>query len=145
MTGRPTDYSEDIAAHICSEIAAGRSLRSICEADEMPDKSTVFRWLSKHEVFRDQYARAQEDRAAAMAEDIIEIADQYDPAQDKIDVDHIQRAKLRIDARKWLMSKMAPKRYGDKQQIDQTNTHEVGDTLMAFMDRIASRGKRIID
>lgn len=114
MTGRPTDYSEDIAAHICSEIAAGRSLRSICGADEMPDKSTVFRWLSKHEAFRDQYVRAQEDRTAAMAEDLLEIADQYDSVQDKLDVDHIQRAKLRIDTRKWLMSKMAPKRYGDK-------------------------------
>lgn len=84
----------------------------------MPDKSTVFRWLSKHEVFRDQYTRAQEDRAAAMAEDILEIADQYDNVQDALNTDHIQRAKLRIDTRKWLMSKMAPKRYGDKTEID---------------------------
>nr|WP_247997002.1 hypothetical protein [Brucella tritici] len=73
----------------------------------MPDKSTVFRWLSKHEVFRDQYARAQEDRTAAMAEELLDIAD----FEDKEDA---QRAKLRIDTRKWLMSKMAPKKYGDK-------------------------------
>lgn len=118
VTGRPTDYSEDIAAHICSEIAAGRSLRSICDADEMPDKSTVFRWLSKHETFRDQYTRAQEDRTAAMAEDLLEIADQYDTLQDAVNPDLIQRAKLRIDTRKWLMSKMAPKKYGEKTQLE---------------------------
>lgn len=116
--GRPTDYNDDIVAHICSEMSAGRSLRSICADDGMPDKSTVFRWLAKHEAFRDQYAKAQDDRASAMAEDILDIADQYDNLQDKIDVEHIQRAKLRIDTRKWLMSKMAPKRYGDKAEID---------------------------
>jgi len=115
---RPTDFNEDIAEHICSEIASGRSLRSICDDEGMADKSTVFRWLSRHETFRDQYARAQEDRTAALAEDILEIADQYDNLQDKLDTEHIQRAKLRIDARKWLMSKMAPKRYGDKAEID---------------------------
>lgn len=53
--GRPTDFGPDIADHICSEIASGRSLRSICTDDGMPDKSTVFRWLSKHETFRDLY------------------------------------------------------------------------------------------
>lgn len=111
MRGRPSDYNEDIAAYICSEIASGRSLRSICDDDGMPNKATVFRWLSKHEIFRDQYARAQEDRTAAMAEDILEIADDEGIAD-------VQRAKLRVDARKWLMSKMAPKKYGDRQEID---------------------------
>lgn len=109
--GRPSDYSEELAAYICSEIASGRSLRSICTDDGMPDKSTLFRWLSRHESFRDQYTRAQEDRTAALAEDILEIADEGN-AED------VQRAKLRIDTRKWLMSKMAPKRYGDKTEID---------------------------
>jgi len=109
--GRPSEFREDIASHICSEIASGRSLRSICDDEGMPDKATIFRWLSKHEAFRDQYVRAQEDRAAALAEDILEIADEGN-AED------VQRAKLRVDARKWLMSKMAPKKYGDKQEID---------------------------
>ena len=116
--GRPSDYSEELAAYICSEIASGRSLRSICDDEGMPDKSTVFRWLSKHEAFRDQYARAQEDRTSALAEDILDIADQYDTLAEAMNPDLIQRAKLRIDARKWLMSKMAPKRYGDKTEID---------------------------
>lgn len=143
MAGRPTDYSEEVAAHICSEIASGRSLRSVCEDEGMPDKSTVFRWLSKHETFRDQYARAQEDRTAAMAEDILEIADQYDNAQDKVDVEHIQRAKLRIDARKWLMSKMAPKRYGDKQEIDHRSSD--GSMTPARIELVALTGPDDLD
>lgn len=109
--GRPSDYSEKTAAHICAEISSGRSLRSICEDKGMPDKSTVFRWISKHPSFCDQYARAQEDRTAALAEDILEIADEGN-------IEDVQRAKLRIDTRKWLMSKMAPKKYGEKTEID---------------------------
>tara|TARA_R100001086_G_C11694547_1_gene219570 strand:- start:3 stop:410 length:408 start_codon:yes stop_codon:yes gene_type:complete len=115
--GRPTDYNEAIAAHICSEMAGGRSLRSICEDEGMPGRSTVFQWLAKHKEFADQYARAQEDRTTAFAEDIIEIADDGN-AED------VQRAKLRVDARKWLMSKMAPKKYGDK--VTQELTGEGG-------------------
>lgn len=106
-TGRPSDYTEARGNHICAEISAGRSLRSICEDTGMPDRVTVFRWLGRHEEFRNQYARAQEDRTAAMAEDILDIADDEECAD-------VQKAKLRIDTRKWLMSKMAPKKYGDK-------------------------------
>lgn len=118
--GRPSDYTPDLAADICSLIAEGNSLRKICEADEMPDKSTVFRWLAKEATFRDQYARAQEDRTAAMAEDLLEIADanmsdiRIVDGKVVFDGDVIQRAKLRVDTRKWLMSKMSPKKYGDK-------------------------------
>ena len=105
--GRPSDYTEAMTSHICAEMSAGRSLRSICEDTGMPDRVTVFRWLARHEEFRNQYARAQEDRASAMAEDILDIADDEECAD-------VQKAKLRIDTRKWLMSKMAPKKYGDK-------------------------------
>ncbi len=133
---RPSDFTEDVAGHICSEIASGRSLRSICDDEGMPDKSTVFRWLSKHETFRDQYARAQEDRTAALAEDILEIADEGN-AED------VQRARLRIDTRKWLMSKMAPKRYGDKQQLEHSGdlniiTKEQRDAAVAAATRADS-------
>lgn len=79
----------------------------------MPDKATVFRWLARYPDFRDNYTRAQDDRASALAEEILEIADDT-TAED------VQRAKLRVDTRKWLMSKMAPKRYGDKQEVEHT-------------------------
>ncbi len=107
-------YDADMASCICVEISSGRSLRDICSSEGMPDKATVFRWLAAHEDFRDQYARAREAQADAMLEDIFEIADQYDATKDKLDVEHINRAKLRIDTRKWVASKLRPKKYGDK-------------------------------
>lgn len=111
--GRPTLFTDELAAHICAEIAAGRSLRDICSDAGIPSQTTVFRWLSEGKDFREQYAHAREAQMDAMAEDILEIADEGNE-------EDVQRAKLRIDTRKWLMSKMAPKRYGDKQQMQLT-------------------------
>ena len=72
---RPSPHSPDLTSVICARMAEGVSLRSICLADDMPDKATVFRWLAAHKEFRDQYARAREARADAMAEEILEISD----------------------------------------------------------------------
>lgn len=113
-TGRPTDYTEDKASLILALMVEGLSIKKICEQPEMPDPRTIYRWLSANETFRQNYAKAQQDRTTAFAEEMLEIADQYDNLSDKLDVEHIQRARLRIDTRKWLMSKMDPKRYGDK-------------------------------
>lgn len=112
---RPSDFSQEVADQICEGLAEGTSLRKICERDGMPDKATVFRWLHKDEAFRDQYARAREAQTDSLLEEIFEIADQWEsPLELLKDPDTIQRAKLRIDTRKWAMSKMAPKRFGDK-------------------------------
>ncbi len=105
---------------ICARMSEGESLRSICRDDSMPDKSTVFRWLAAHAEFRDQYARAREARTDAMAEEILEISD--DGSNDTYEVDGrevtnqdvIARSRLRVDTRKWLMARMAPKKYGDR-------------------------------
>lgn len=103
-TGRPSAFTQDIADAICTRLGLGQSLRTICEAETMPDKATVFRWLDDNRDFRDQYARARETQASAYADEIVDIADtEKDP----------QKARVRIDARKWHASKLAPKKYGD--------------------------------
>ncbi len=112
---RPTDYSEELASDLCSRIAEGRSLRSVVQDDDMPSARTVYNWLAKHEEFVQQYARAKEDSAEARADQIDDIADkvlegEYDP----------QAARVAIDAFKWTSGKHKPKKYGDKQQIEQT-------------------------
>lgn len=107
---------------ICARMAKGVSLRSICLADDMPDKATVFRWLAAHKEFRDQYARAREARADAMAEEILEISDDdrddaiTDPESGatRLNAEFVARSRLKVDTRKWLMARMAPKVYGDK-------------------------------
>lgn len=103
---RPSKFSQKIANKICERLSDGESLRAICESSSMPSRPTVFRWLSQSLQFRDQYARAREAQADLMAEEILEIADDKDA--------DTQRSRLRFDARKWLASKMAPKKYGDK-------------------------------
>lgn len=122
--GRPTSFSQDIADAICERLASPESLRSICDDDDMPSKTTVLRWLRQNEEFRAQYARAREDQADAFADEILDISDdgRRDYAKDEdgndvVDHDHIQRSKLRVETRKWLMGKMAPKKYGDRLQL----------------------------
>ena len=98
-------YSEEIALKICEHIALGRSLRSFCEQPDAPALGSVHRWLADNPTFREQYARAREDQADSYADQIIDIADR-EPDSNK--------ARVRIDARKWVASKLKPKKYGDK-------------------------------
>ena len=122
-TGRPTKYSETLAYTICSRLADGESMRSIGRDKAMPDKATMFRWLRKHDAFRDQYAMAKQESADAMFEEILDIADNgtndFVETQGgyKTNSENIQRSRLRIDTRKWMMSKMKPKKYGDKVEL----------------------------
>lgn len=117
-----------IQASICERMIEGESLRTICRSDGMPAASTVFRWLADDSAdgnaFREQYARAREGQADALFESILEIADdgtndyveklRADGGKDvAFDSEHVQRSRLRVDARKWMASKLAPKKYGD--------------------------------
>ncbi len=113
-SGRPDEYTGERAASICMAIVEGKSLRSIAKIEGMPSVGTILRWLNKYKEFQLQYARAKEEQTTSMAEDILEIAEQYSPESDILTPDLVQRARLRIDTRKWLMSKMAPKKYGEK-------------------------------
>jgi hypothetical protein len=128
-TGRPSAYNLQIAGKICNLIAGGSSLRNACSQEGMPSTASVLRWLAEHEDFRGQYARATDARADLMADEMIEIADDarndfIEKARDNgetfivADQEHIARSRLRIDTRKWLASKMAPKKYGDKVQAE---------------------------
>lgn len=114
---RPTIYSEELALEICEQIAQGKSLRSICERDDMPCIKTVMTWRNANKEFLQQYARAREDQADFYADELISIADTM-LADDKgnafDDPTAVSRAKLRIDTRKWIASKLKPKSYGDK-------------------------------
>ena len=122
---RPSLYGPEIADTICERLSLGQSLREICRDAGMPNKATVLRWLAQDEGFRQRYAQAREVQADHFADEILEIAD--DGRNDWMERngdeggagmaanhEHIQRSKLRIDSRKWLMSKVAPKKYGDR-------------------------------
>jgi len=111
--GRPSSYSSAAADYICSQLAGGKSLRTICSAGDVPNSSTVQRWLDDREDFRAQYARARLLQAHHYAEEVIDISDE--PVADMVEA---QRNRGRIDARKWYASKLAPKDYGDKVDLE---------------------------
>lgn len=151
--GRPSIYSEALAERLFEELAAGRSLRSICAQDDMPETATIFRWLPVIEGFRDRYALARQAGLDAMAEEAVSIADDglNDTYLDgdgnrRTDFDVVQRSKLRVDTRKWFLSKMAPGRYGDKQDISisgsiTTMSQEQLDARLAELLRKAGIGE----
>jgi hypothetical protein len=76
--GRPTDYTPELATAICAEIGLGHSLRTICKADSMPCVATIFNWLRLHPEFLEQYTRAKEEQADALAEEMLDLGNSSD-------------------------------------------------------------------
>lgn len=131
--GRPTDYCSKTADDICERLCEGESLRSICLPDDMPARSVVFRWLGKHQEFADQYARAREEQAESLADEIVYIADNCEDAA---------IGRLQVDARKWVSSKLKPKKYGDKITTEITGTLSLSDMTD---DQLNIKLKALID
>lgn len=135
-------YDKDtIFPLILSEIEEGASLRSILKRDDMPSRYTFFEWIHADEQKANQYARACEFRAESIFEEILEIAD--DSSNDftladlgdgiqveKFNSEHVQRSRLRVDSRKWMLGKMQPKIYGDK--IQQEHSGEVTQNIISL-------------
>jgi len=141
--GRPTIFTQELADHICDRIANGESLRAICRDDIIPPAGTILRWVTEKQAFREQYENAMEQRADGLFEEILEIADEtdndtvYTDQGDKPNSEWISRSRLRVDARKWILSKMVPKKYGDRQTVDMNVSNPVADRLARARKRNA--------
>lgn len=121
------ETKEQTFESIIAEIENGRSLRQTLQLEDMPSSSTFFKWLDDDELKSKRYARAREIRAEGILDEMFEIAD--DGSNDymtitKGDIEYnvedrevTSRSKLRIDTRKWALSKMNPKRFGDRTDI----------------------------
>lgn len=137
--GAPSIYTQDLALAICEHVANCVPLAAIAAMDGMPSVRTIMNWLADERKpdFVHQYARAREAQADKMAEDILAIADEEctmvrsdkhgsrdDDGEGRTEVVFdaiaVARNRLRVDARKWLASKMAPKKYGEKVQNELT-------------------------
>lgn len=106
----------------------GESVRSICKSEVLPVQATIYKWLAAQPEFAEQYARARAIQADVLAEEIIAIADDSsgdtytdDEGVKRVDHEHVQRARLRVDARKWYVAKLAPKVYGDATTLKHTD------------------------
>ena len=135
--GRPTLYNKELADFILAQIAGGLSVSEICRLPDMPVRSTVMLWVAQdREGFSDRYAKACEARAHYWADEILDIAD--DAQNDwmertdteggnigwKENGEALGRSKLRVDSRKWLLSKLLPQ-YSDKQEIKHSGNIDI--------------------
>ncbi len=120
--GGQTVYTPELGAEICRRLKATGSLRRACAADGMPAESTVREWvMDDRGGFAAQYARAREVGYQRLAEDVLEIADDGtndtyldEDGEERKNRDVIERSRLRVDTRKWLLARVLPKIYGDK-------------------------------
>jgi terminase small subunit-like protein len=128
--GRPSTYTKKKGNAVCEKMAEGLSLNQIAEIEGMPGPSAVRAWRNRYPEFADQYARAVLDRLEFLADQMNEIAD--DGRNDYMDrlnakgevvgqmvnQEVVQRSRLRIDTIKWQLSKLIPKKYGDKLDLN---------------------------
>lgn len=137
--GRPRRYNPELARKICQQLASGKSLREICKAKGMPAQSTVRLWVVDDVGgFSVQYERARNVGLDVMADEVIAIADdqKIEPGSKRV----------MFDARRWYLSKLAPKRYGDKLDLNVDARVEVGELTDEQLDaRVSSALDRALE
>lgn len=129
--GRPTIYSQAVADRICELIMnSSRGLASLlADSDGMPGETTVYRWLSDNPEFREQYACAREAQADHILDECLQIADDSSgdvkviergdgSKEERCDHEFVARSRLKVETRLKVIEKLAPKKYGPKQQLE---------------------------
>jgi hypothetical protein len=136
--GGQTIYTREIADEICKLMSEGATLNQICRRPGMPSRPTVLNWaLEDRDGFSDRYARARDHLIDHWADEAMDIAD--DSSNDFIEREQqngdskvvanreaIERSRLRVDTRKWMLTKLKPQRYGDKVDLK----HDAGDAFL---------------
>lgn len=115
--GRPSKYTPQIADAICSRMALGETVRDICKDATMPDERTVRRWAIMREDFRPLYAQAREEQADALADEALERA--------RSSRENYGADRLAVDTLKWAASKMKPRTYSDKLQVENSGDQTI--------------------
>jgi hypothetical protein len=152
--GRPTDYTPELGERICELVAThDLGLRGLTALyPDLPHKETINRWRRNDPDFRIKYAQAKCQQLEFMTEDLIDIADDgvndwmemFDKEGEsigwRVNGEHIQRSRVRIDTRKWLASKLAPKMYGDA--LTQENNNLIHEDIVKRKHELDERNKK---
>ena len=130
--GRPSTYSPAVGELIAARLCDGETLTQICRTPGMPSRQCVHQWRMRNPAFDDLYMRARAVGMESMSDDLLTIAD--DDTGDLLpdgspNSAAVQRSRLMVDSRKFLMAKLAPKVYGDRQTVEHTGTVEHAVTL----------------
>lgn len=109
-------FSQEIFDLILERIMCGESVNAICADAGMPSRVSFYRWILKDDDLRNKFDSALNARSHAMAEDLLAIADEPVGSLESgaTDTGAVNKQRLQVDTRKWLMSKMTPKKYGDR-------------------------------
>lgn len=118
--GRPRKDSLKTRMTICARLANGESLSAICRDKGMPDRGTVVRWCLESDEFYSEYSRARAMQAELFAHEIIELTDSV--LGERQSSAAVTAAKNASDARKWVISKILPSKYGDKLQVEHSGS-----------------------
>lgn len=130
--GRPSIYTEELGKRICDAVATSSlGLDDLCELNsDFPIPNTIYEWRISNKKFGEMYARAKQNQVEVLVDEIIKIAD--DTSRDTIikknsdgedyevcNSEWINRSRLRVDTRKWLAAKLAPRIYGDQKRVEE--------------------------
>lgn len=127
---------EQIFERVVEDIYRGRSLQSLIEDDHRAISYEDFlRWVKREPTRHERFKEAQEMRTEFLAGEILEIADGVE-AIDANSNDTVNRDKLRIDTRKWLMSAHNKKRYGEIKQVELGGTISITEALAQAQARV---------
>jgi len=149
-----TIYNEQLAEEICTRMALGETLTTILAGEGMPSDRTVLLWRRTHPDFDVAYIKAREDQMHAWGDQIVGLMDRAIP--DKIELDknspilrkyengekivlevdgkHLSHVREMIKTRQWVMAKIAPHHWGDKQTIHNTYSVEHKDDAELVAD-----------
>ncbi len=124
-SGRKSIFTPELSAAICKAIATTTDglRKMVLNNPGFPSAQTICEWRFDHPLFAEQYAQAKRIQADLLAEEILEISDDSSndfiedkEGNEKLNSEHVQRSRLRVDSRKWIACKLLPKVYGDKVQ-----------------------------
>jgi len=125
-TGRPVAFDQTQANKVCDALAAGETLTEICKREGMPKPNLVRTWAGTNPLFALQYNRARVEQTRAWSDQIVTLADDgaadYKEVQKRhgtqlvYDRQHVDRVRLRIETRKWIMAKINKAEYGEGAQ-----------------------------
>lgn len=142
-TGRPTLKTQELLEEFCRRIGEGRSVASVCKDEDMPEDRAIWRWLARDEGFSRDYARAVQARAMAHADRILDVSQAV--LAGKVPP---EAARVALDGMKWTASRLLPKLYGDRTQLEATvnHTHTLHlEALKELADRVRSAPPRVIE
>lgn len=148
--GRPSVMTAAVQLEICSRVAGGESLTKVCRDPAMPNRGTVTKYAAgdgpDNQQFAVRYAQARESLLDVYADEMLDISDdgttdyitkvgRNGHEYEAVDQEHIQRSRLRVDTRKWILSKLRPGTYGDKVTAEVTGSVGVTHDISTLSER----------